>query len=412
VPIPTIEITRVSPADQARSFDVGVYRAAYERGCNVSQLLERQDPTESYPEAERGLDAFERVLKAAGVRTQSVPEYGIRASTWQEATETAERRAMLHEWAARVWRRAVSRQTQAQARAVLLSGDAAINSLANPYVDDDTIRAKRLAPPIPLAAIVARTTAIDNDGYRTLYIVDDLNTDAYRMKRIAEGTEIPRTTLVTGEHTLRIGKFGRALQATYEQLRRQRLDRIAFIIERMAIQAEADKVVDAMNVIISGDGNANTAATVLNQTALDPGSSAGTLTLKAWLTAKMRFTVAYQADTVLAQEAPTLQLLLLPFNTVNGTPLMAGPSPSVGAIRPINDQFNGAVRYGVTADAPALKLVMFDSQQAVEQVTEVGGNVSEVERFITNQTQVLTLTEVVGFGTIDPNAARVVNVNA
>ena len=67
---------------------------------------------------------------------------------------------------------------------------------------------------------------------------------------------------------------------------------------------------------------------------------------------------------------------------------------------------------GVTADAPALKLVSFQSDIAAERVVEVGGNVSEVERFIADQTQLLTVTEVEGYGVIDPNASRILNINA
>lgn len=407
---------RHNPGAIAEHFGIGWYREAYNQGLTVSQLLEREAPT---PEAERragGLDAFERVLKAADLAVASIPETGARASTWEHATQTPERRALLPELLARVWRQTTAPSLYgptAHTRALLLSGDAAVNTLANPYDDSDEPRAKRLAPPIPIESIVATTTPIEGDAYRSLYITDDLNTDAYRMKRIAEGAEIPRTTLVTGERTLRIHKFGRALQTTYEQLRRQRLDRIAFIVRRMAIQAEADKVVDALNTIVNGDGNANTAATVLNQTALHTGSPAGTLTLQAWLTFRLRFTSAYMPTTVLAQEAAMMQLMLLNVGQTNTIPyFMLGGGGALGGLEPINEQLRDGTRYGVTADAPALKLVVFDNSLAIERVTEIGGNVSEVERFITNQTQLLTLTEVEGYGVVDANSSRILNINA
>jgi hypothetical protein len=85
-----------------------------------------------------------------------------------------------------------------------------------------------------------------------------------------------------------------------------------------------------------------------------------------------------------------------------------------GSLQPINaeNRLAQGERYGVTSDAPALKLVVFDPGLAVERVTEIGGNVSEVERFINNQTQMMTMTEVEGYGTIDPNASRILNINA
>lgn len=428
------EIRRQSPEDTIRVIANGngprLYREAADHGMNLSQYLENADPTEDRESNDRGLDAYERLVRAAGVVMAPVPELGLYASTWQECLETPERRALMPEFMSRVWRRAQNldpieqgRLAMAQTsglpgdpdlskRAMLLSGDVAPGALVNPWYDNPEIRAKRLVPPIPLARLIARTTAIDTDAYRTLYITDDFGTDAYRLKRVAEGTEIPATTLVTGEHTLRLYKFGRALRATYEQLRRQRVDRIAFIIARMAIQAELDKVTIAMNTIINGDGNANTSATVLALTSLDTAASAGTLTLRGWLTFKLRFALTYAPDILLAQEASTMQLLTLPIATGIQTPYGLMPGNAFGTVAPIANQMNLAMEYGVTADAPALKIVAFQSQSVLERVTEVGGNVSEVERFINNQTQLLTITEVEGFGIIDPNASRILNINA
>lgn len=401
-------IERVSADETARTFNVNHYREAYGRGLNLSQFLEQVDPTEARDPQDRELDAFERVLASAGIVTIPDSGNGRRASTWDEATNTQQKRAMMHEWAARIYRGATSPEN----RALLLSGDVGLNTIANAYVDDLTIRARRLIPTIPLNAVIARSTSIEGDAYRSVYITDDLNTDAYRMKRVAEAAAIPETTLVTGEHVLRLAKYGRALRSSYEQLRRMRIDRISFIIQRMALMAEVDKVVDAMNTIVNGDGNANTAATVITLTSLDAAAVAGTLTLKGWLTFKSRFTNAYQADSILAQEASMMQLLLLPVNTVNGTPLAMLPNGVFGGVRPMNNLFGNTVAYGITADAPALKIIAFDSSMTVEMVSEVGGEVSEVERFIQNQTQLFTLSEVVGFGILDTYASRILNINA
>lgn len=408
----TVEIVRVSPVEAARSFGIEYYQRAYEKGVNVSQLLEQDDPTDAYPEGERGLDAFERVMKAAGLITTNVPESGVRATSWEDATKTKQKRALMHEFFARVWRQATRHAPMTPVtRAMLLSGDAAINTITNVYTDDTTIRAKKLVPPIPLSAIIARSEGITGQDYRSLYIVDDLGTDAYRLKRVMEGARIPATTLVSGEHTLQIHKFGRLLRATYEQLRRQRLDRIAFIISRMALQSEVDKVAIVLDTVVNGDGNANTSSVVLNQTALDPGSAAGTLTLKAWLAFKMSFTNAYMLDVVLAQQPSLMQLLLLPVNTVNGIPLVMLPQGDLGTMRNIGNRFNGQIGYGELSDAPALKLVGWDSTQTVEEVFEIGGQVSEVERFIENQTQSLSMTEVVGYGILDANGSKTLNIN-
>ncbi len=419
---------RSRPAETAKNFGVNVYRDAYERGITVSQLLERLDPSDEYPQGspERSLDAFERVMHASGIIATGDPRDGVRASTWQEATQTAEQRGLMHEFFARVWRqtihtapvtplgRALVSQGQRDNNGTLFSSDYPVNSMLSPYVDDALPRAPRLVPPVPIDSIVARTTAIEGaDAYRTLYITDSLNTDAYRMKRVSEGTDIPFTTMISGEHTIRIHKFGRALRATYEQLRRQRLDRIAWIMARMALQAEVDKVGVVINTLVNGDGNTNTAVPVVTLTSLDAAASAGTLTLKGWLMFKNLFLSGYTLDTILAQVATTSQVQLLPVNTVNGMPLAMLPQGALGTIQPIQNLLGGGVRYGITADAPALKIIGLDSSQAVERVTEVGGTISEVERFVTNQTQVVTMTETEGYGALDVyGASRILNLNA
>lgn len=446
-------IKKSDPEQTAESFGLRHFTEAGERGLTVSQLLEREDPTVDRPEAERHMDAFERVLKAAKIRTNPVPEMGIEASTYEDITSTPNRRGLTVELMSRIWRQANGRSpiTSAVAapwmsrhaalsgqgygtmirtgpstmavngeRAILLSGDVGTGSLANPWYDNPELRAKRLVPPVPLDALVARTTAIDTDAYRTIYVTDDLGQDAYRMKRVVEGAEIPTTTLVTAEHTIRIHKFGRALRATYEQLRRQRVDRIAFIVARMALQAEVDKVSLAVSVLTNGDGNANTSALVVTNSAgsnpVDPvasGGAANVLRLQGWTRFKLRFSLTYAPDIVLAQEAGLMQLLTLPVGQGTGViPLALMPNNAFGVVSPINDQMAGGIRYGLSLDVAAATLLAFQSDLALERVMEIGGNVSEVERYINNQTQMLTLTEVEGFGIIDPNSVRILSINS
>ena len=43
---------------------------------------------------------------------------------------------------------------------------------------------------------------------------------------------------------------------------------------------------------------------------------------------------------------------------------------------------------------------------------EIGSNLNEIERFTTNQTQVLTMTEVEGYAIIDSGACKTLDVKA
>jgi hypothetical protein len=179
----------------------------------------------------------------------------------------------------------------------------------------------------------------------------------------------------------------------------------------MAIQAETDKVSAALDVAINGDGNPNTAAEVINLTTLDPNATPGTLTLTAWIAFKMQFAAPYMLTHALMREDVALQLALLntgsaniPLSTVNLGGLETG-------IVPIN-AFADGVRYGWTAEAPASKIVGFDRRFALERATEVGGTIQEQDRFILNQPEALTISEVEGWAVVDRNAVKILNLAA
>lgn len=400
---------------KARSSDLlrqmpngALYRRAYEKGMTLSRFLEEQDPSHEYPEAERGLDAFDRLMAAAGIVANSDPEGGYYADRFEEFDKNDATRALVPEWVSRQWRK-VQNPGRGNRANPFTSADYALGSVFDPYVDAAGIRGNQIAPAIPLSELIGATTAIDNDAYRAVYLTDaDTPAADMRMVRVAEGAEIPRMKLSGGEHTIRLHKYGRALETTYELLRRQRIDMVALYIQRMAVQAEKDKVAAVMDVIINGDGNSGTAATEYNLLTLDPDATAGVLSLKGWLSFKMQFANPYYATTVLAREDTMLQAMLL--NTGSGNVPLAS-FPFAFNIQPINPGLADGLRAGWTSDAPANKFVAFDRRFAIERVTEIGADISEVERWATRQVQILTMTEVEGYAVMDAGASKILDIS-
>ncbi len=396
--------TKPGPKDLLEQMSPEMYRQAYASGQSLSGWLERQNPSAEYKD---GLDAFSRLLQVADIRTHSFPEDGIYASTWEEWHTNEQARLLIHEWTARQWRKVA----YPRKRALYTSQDITVGSVNNPWRDALDMRWDTdITPAIPLNSLVAITTPIQGDAYRSYYLVDA--PAEQRMVRVGEGAEIPRAKLTAGEKTIRMFKYGRAIEATYEQLRRQRIDRIAAHVRRMALQAEADKVATALDVLINGDGNAGTSATNYNLTTLDSAGVAGTLTLKAWLAFKLKFKNPYAMTTALVQEAVALQLMLLNTGSANIPLVMIAGNSNLGGFRQINPSLADNVALGWTDDAPALKIVGFDSRQALERVTEIGGNIEEIEKFAIRQTQALILSEIEGYAIFDPNATKTLNVNA
>ncbi len=368
----------------------------------LSRALEHASPTEKGQ-----MSAFSRMMKAAGIRTKSDPVMGYWASEGDAFLKTPATRALFTEFFAREWRR-VAFAGPAE-RAVLLSSDGTPGSWERPYQEGTAKWEQQIAPAIALTELVGMTNPISGDLYRSLFL--EYEADQLRQFRVGESAEIPIATISAREHTIHLHKYGRGLRASYEDLRRMRVDKLAFFIRMMAVQSEMDKVAAGLNTIVNGDGNTDTPATVHNLTTLDTAATAGTLTLKGWLAFKLKFVGPYVLTTGLMQEAVALQLALLNVGSANVPLAGANLGGMVQSLTPINTTSDG-VRYGWTSDAPALKIVGFDKRFALEQLVEIGSTISEMEKFITNQTQVVVMSEVQGFGTIDPTAAQILDVNA
>lgn len=392
--------------DLLAQMGLNVYRAAYEKGMSLSAFLEKEDPSNEYRD---GTDAFQRLLIAADIRTNSLPAYGVQASEFGEFNRTEQTRALIPEWLLRTWRE-VQTGRPFSTRALYSSADGAAGSWERPYADAVAARTdQQIAPAIPLSELVAITTPINASEYRAYYLTND--EDQTSMVRVAEGAEVPRVKLTGAQHTIDLLKYGRALEASYELLRRQRVDRLALTIRLMAVQAEVDKVGSILSVMVNGDGN-NNAPTTHNLTTLDTAATAGTLTLEGWLAFKMKFANPYMMTGALAQEATALQMMLLNTGSAN-VPLVAVQTPSgFGAFTAINPGLRDNVALGWTADAPALKVVGFDRRFAIERVVDVGATITEIEQFITRQVQVLVVTEAEGYAIIEKNAINILNVNA
>lgn len=395
---------REKPLDMYASVAARMKEAGNEDAPTMTRVLEELSPSDP----KDGLDAFERMLEHVGIRTRSNPEQGYWASNAGMFATNAGTRALLTEFFARNWRKAS--HSIAEQRAVHLSSDGIVGSWERPYVDAMQPRlSQQLAPSIPLSELVGMTTAINGDTYRSYYLT--VNQEALRLYRVGESAEIPVTKIVASDRTIRLKKYGRGLSASYEELRRMRVDKLAYFIQLMAVQSEIDKVAAVIDVLVNGDGAGGGAPTTINLTTLDSTATAGTLTLKGWLAYKMKFVEPYAVTTALMQEAVALQLALLNTGSAN-VPLISANLAGLGTgAAPIN-MFADAVRYGWTANAPALKIVGWDSRFAVERVTEIGSEISEMERYASNQTQTIYMTEVEGYALLDPGAVKILDVNA
>lgn len=348
-----------------------------ERGMSLSNYLEELDPSHEYGASDPmgSLDAFERQLLLAGIRTQSDPSKRIFA-------DPVER---------------------------FYASDQPASPVLFPEFINRQMRTPLLAASI-LDEIVAITTPIDSDTYRSIYLTDQV-TDR-RMRRVSEGSELPTVKLTTSEHPITLHKYGVKLQGTYEVFRRMRLDLFSLHLARIALQAQIDKASEGVDVLINGDGNAN-GATNFNLTTLDSGTTAGNLTYKAWLRWGLKL-FPYQLNTVVAGEAELLSILTLQFPNVN--PLMLLSMLTQG--QPVEMRLEVAqgiwttIRLVFLSTAPSNVLVGFNRQSGLEMVTEIGSTLTETDRLIGKQMNEITLSEVVAFAVLFQQAVTTLTLNA
>jgi hypothetical protein len=249
---------------------------------------------------------------------------------------------------------------------------------------------------------VAFNTAINNDTYRRAYLTDPAAADV-RLLRIGEAADIPRASIRTSEQLIRLHKYGRAIEVTYEAVRRVAVDKVGLFIAKAALQVEADRVAQAIDVLLNGDGNSGTSADNFNQSTLDTGVVP---TVKGLIAFKSKFRPPYRLTHLFAREAElvNLQMLTMP----NSNPLLRQVASDLGfgALDAMQDLANGRVLYGQT-DAVATGVYLgIDARYALERITEIGSDIQETTRFIERQTELMTFTENDGFGILDTNANK------
>ena len=324
----------------------GMYREA---GRTFSQVLEKLDPSEQYKgTALEGLDAFQRQLKRFDIRVK-----GAGSDLVDKFFSTSQSAVLFPEYIA---------------RAVKVG------------IDESNI----------LPEITATETRIDGMDYRSITSVPE---DEKKLKRVAEGAAIPQTTVKTQSSLVRLHKRGRMLVASYEAIRFQKLDLFSVTLRQIGAQIGRMHLEDAINVILSGDGNSNP-ATVVNV------KSAGTLTYDDLLTFWNGFE-PYQLNTLLVGSDTMVKLLSLSQMqdaaaglTFHGTGKLITP---MGA------------KVLRSSAVPAGKIIGLDKHYALEMVK--AGDVSvEYDKLIDRQLERAAITTISGYAKIFADASQVLAV--
>ncbi len=333
----------------------GLYQEALKEGKTFAQKLEEIDPTAGYKGTEHdGLDAFQRQLKRFGIRVK-----GAKSDVVEKFFQTTESAVLFPEFIARMVR--------------------------------EGLEEKNILP-----SIIATTTNIDSDSYRSIYM--DVAEDDKKLRRVAEGAKIPVTKIKTKENVVNVFKYGRTLEASYEALRRKKVDVVSVFLRQIGAQILRDQLIDAVDVIINGDDNNNSAASYTVGT--DPITGvAGTVGYDQILDFWAEFE-PYEMNTILAPKAMLLGVLKLD----------EFKDPQAG----FNFQKTGQLMSPLGANlnrldaVPAGKIIGMDKRYCLEFVVEQGV-MTEYDKIIDRQLEQTVISQVAGFAKLFKEAAKVLN---
>lgn len=348
-----------------------IYRKAHEQNMTLSMYLETLDPS---PEGSK-LDAFERLLKEAGIITQSILERNIFASQVDAFFRTEENKYLFPEYVARTL----------------------VQSMTE----------------FPLYQyLVAKRTGINGGVYEAPYLdLDDpKNKKAAEMRRVTEAADLPKATLKIGATAIKLYKYGRAVGISYEAFRRMTIDLFQILINRIGTEAANNKVSEILTVIKDGDGN-NNAAPVIKQT--DLGAQAGDkLSRNSLVRFLLKFYPIGGCDTVVANEDGLLQILNVLYPEISAATLadqVISQGLNISVRMPQNLVTNFTLLYSPDIEKINGKEAIYGINKAtcIEEVYELGSTIQEADINVINQTKAVTISETSGFRKIFKDSAKI-----
>ena len=331
----------------------GMYRQS---GKTFSQVLEELDPSENY----RGTslektDAFQRQLCRFGIKAK-----GPGSSSVEKFFRTMDSAVLFPEYIAR------------------------------------TVRAGMEEHDI-LPAITATTTVIDAMDYRSIYA--EMEEQDAAPAAVAEGTVIPATKVRTRDNLISLTKRGRMLIASYEAVRFQKLDLFGVMLRQIGSYIQKMQLKDAIDVLVSGDGNGNAAEVFEPGDGIISGEK-GELSYDQLVEFWGQFDPYTMNGMILSSSMMTRMLkvpeLQNPLTGLNfqGTGVLAAP---LGA------------QLHRTSAVEEDTIIGIDSRYALELV-RAGDVLVEYDKLIDRQLERAAITAICGFGKICDGAAKVLRV--
>ena len=287
-----------------------------------------------------------------------------------------------------------------------------------PEVIDDMLKFKTLQDNKVenIASIVGQSRTVSQREMISTYYEDDLADGSVDTFTIAELGKIPVRSVRTSQSSVNFGIRGSGIELSYEFTREASLDIIAPFAARIARALEKSKVAAATSILINGDG-VNAAAEV--QTFSSFGATGGVISAANYKAlAKFLMSNAnngYVFDTFVVNFDMYVELMFMAqpvigAGAISTVDFMVGKgAPAISTTLPF---MNGMVNVVLSSSVPAGKIIAMTKAECIEELVMAGGNISESERSITNQSITYVKTEETGYKLAVPKARVILNVAA
>lgn len=332
------------------AFDnVKLEKGLYSSG-NFTKALESLDPSENYKGTPlEGLDAYQRQLKRFGIRVG-----GAGSDIVDKFFACSDSAVLFPEYVSRAVKQGLE-------QADILPG------------------------------IVATATVFNGLDYRS---VSSVPTDEEKeLKVVKEGAFIPETNIRMKENLVKLRKRGRALVASYEAVRYQRLDLFTVTLRQIGAYIARTLLGDAIDVLENGDGNGNAAPVVK---CAENGALAYPDLISFW-----NGFDPYELNTVIA--SPDMMAAIL--NMTQFRDAAAGLSfhGTGKAVTPLGARLLKSSAVGTG------KLIGLDKSAALEMV-KTGDVSTEYDKLIDRQLERAVISCTAGFAKIFDGASKVLSV--
>lgn len=435
-----------------------IMQEAFAHNMELGAYLNRAVPYDGVGNPQ--LDAFNRVLEAEGLVTKTDTTEGVYAAPlkkWLGANddgtynkEKSYRRVCFHEYTRRHMEGTMNQglkhlqpvlpkemevadelDLQIKKDSGFTSLDVAAGTFLRPYTRGEDQYEERPQLVIDLSDITRGIISISGAEMKMLRFKNEQG--RFPTFRFTEYANIPVITAETEEITSQILKHGVGIEMSYEWIRRNGnigIDQFALWMAQIAIYWQLDEVSDGLKTLMSvftrtGNpapkspiawGSPGEAGDLEGLGSSKQTSSKYQIDIESWLNFRKYMTgeddedsppKIYTLTNIFARSKMITKVEMLPIGSTNIRLQELYYDGAAGSIQRNPSQVTAdGVRYGWTGKGGFKQedLLAIDRNWAMNYVVELGSDISEMDKFIRNQTHLWTISKNYGFDLFDEDA--------